>query len=109
MIFREFVESVAGFFQRDEVAMWTRLRRLAPVALLPAFVLFGLAGSALAQSDIEPNDTPAQAVEIPLPFYYTGGEISTLQDVDFYKFTASAGMEFIGLLRAHSIGSPLVP
>jgi hypothetical protein len=77
-------------------------------AIACAIILIG-APSALAQDDSEPNDTPAQAVELSLPYTWTSGTISTPFDVDFYKFSAVAGQQVTAWLESVSTGSPLVP
>ena len=83
-----------------------RLTRLLAIA---GTIMFMRAQSALCQGDREPNDTPAQAIQLSLPYTSCGGTISTPDDVDFYKFTATAGREITIWLQAGSIGSSLVP
>jgi hypothetical protein len=78
---------------------------------LPAamFLLLALPVSSSAQSpDREPNDTPAQAVQMVLPINSTYGEINPPQDMDFYKFTGQAESEIVIWVHATSTLEPIL-
>ena len=83
-----------SFFQRRR--LWA--------GLLVVLCLPGL--SAAQIGDKEPNDSTSQASQLVLPAGTVNGEISTVQDVDFYKFTGTAGDEMIFFLRP---GNGLTP
>ncbi len=63
----------------------------------------------LAQTDIEPNDTFLTALQLTLPNFSTFGTVESYKDLDYYKFTGTAGFELTIWLRSASIGSELIP
>src|SRR6266498_3576237 len=86
-----------------------RSRALAVVSLAVTVFFFALCGPALAQGDEEPNDTPAQASPISLPFTSLLGNVSNEQDIDYYSFSAEAGAQIAIIVQAFSDGSELMP
>ena len=54
----------------------------------------------------EPNDTPAQAQQIPLPAI-VNGRIDRPGDVDVYTFPLGAGAKIVAEVNARKLGSPL--
>src|SRR2546426_7811935 len=86
-----------------------RSRALAVVSLAATVLFFALCGTALAQGDVEPNDTPAQASLLSLPFTSVRGTVSNERDIDYYKFSASAGDQIAIIVQAFSDGSELMP
>jgi len=77
------------------------------IALFIAAPLF--AGPAMVH-EIEPNDTPAQAVVNVGNSAVIEGNISPIADVDFYKFTATAGDRiFVATITSFSSFSGATP
>lgn len=87
--------------------MFASIIRLTCLWAIACAIILMVAPSALAQEDVEPNDTMAQAIQLLLPWSDAGGSISTPLDVDFYKFSAKAGQEATAYLQTVSMGSPL--
>lgn len=79
--------------------MWTRLS-----IVLAAITLLGSYG--LAQ-DREPNDTPANATPLALPYMSGGGTIGGPVDTDYYKFNLRAGQEVTIWVQTATMGSDL--
>ena len=77
------------------ISFFHRFRLWAGLLLLLCFP--GL--SAAQVGDKEPNDSTGQASQLVSPAGTVHGEISTMQDVDFYKYTGTAGSEMIFFLR----------
>jgi hypothetical protein len=59
-------------------------------------------------TDQEPNDTPSGALAFAFPVGSSFGDISTVEDVDYYKFTALAGTEIVIWLRPAADLAPIV-
>ncbi len=80
------------------------------VLLLGVGLLFWPASGIRAQSgDIEPNDSPGQAITIQLPFFTILGQISNPQDVDYFKFAGQAGKDLIVWVSINESQSDLLP
>jgi len=56
------------------------------IAILSAYMLFGQTSVAIAESELEPNNSIQSAQYIKTNLGYTGN-LSTYNDVDYYKFT----------------------
>ncbi|MFH1573937.1 MAG: hypothetical protein ABIG68_08125, partial [Acidobacteriota bacterium] len=62
---------------------------------LIALLVVGATGAWAQGGDIEPNNSPGQASPVRLPFFTVFGQVSSPQDVDYYRFTGEAGKELI--------------
>ncbi len=84
-------------------------RRRIRMYLTAAFLLLVFPGFSRAQySDREPNNSPGQAIQVPVPISTSYGEISPAGDVDYYSFPAEAGAEIIVWLHINSGLEPIL-